>query len=212
MPIPTIKPYALPGPADLPQSPVGWTVDPERVVLLIHDMQQYFVDFLPADLPPRTGLVDNVARLRAAAVVADVPVVFTAQPGGMTDGQRGLLRDFWGPGMATTARHRRILPELGPGPDDAVITKWRYSAFARTDLLERLQMWGRDQIVVCGVYAHVGCLMTVCDAFTADVQPFLVADAVADFSRAEHDMALSWVAARCGATPLTADVVAALGV
>ena len=62
---------------------------------------------------------------------------------------------------------------------------------------------GRDQIIVCGVYAHIGCLVTVCDAFMQDLQPFLVADAVADFSLEHHAMALTYAAQRCAVTVVT---------
>jgi trans-2,3-dihydro-3-hydroxyanthranilic acid synthase len=61
-------------------------------------------------------------------------------------------------------------------------------------------------LLVCGVYAHVGCLVT----FSHDIQPFLVADAVADFSPQYHQLALSYAAERCAATPETDTVHAAI--
>ncbi|GHA01100.1 hypothetical protein GCM10010329_23450 [Streptomyces spiroverticillatus] len=137
-----------------------------------------------------------------------VPVAYTAQPGGMGDEQRGLLKDFWGPGMRTDPADREVIDELTPGPDDWSLTKWRYSAFFRSDLLERMRAAGRDQLIVCGVYAHVGVLMSTVEAFTHDIQPFLVADAVADFSAEYHHMAVRYAAERC-AVVLTAKEVAA---
>lgn len=210
MPIPPIRPYPLPAAADLPAGPATWAPDPDRAVLLVHDMQQYFVDFFPAG-EPATTLVANIRRLRVAAVAAGMPIVYTAQPGSMSARDRGLLRDFWGPGMAADENNRRIVAGLTPGPDDVVLTKWRYSAFHRTDLEDRLRAWGRDQLVIVGVYAHVGCLMTAADAFSRDVQPFLVGDAVADFSAEEHAEALRYAARRCAAVPATAQVLTALG-
>ena len=57
---------------------------------------------------------------------------------------------------------------------------------------------GRDQIIVCGIYAHIGVQTTAVDAFMHDIQPFVIGDAVADFSPEEHDQALRWIAGRCG--------------
>jgi isochorismate hydrolase len=209
MSIPAIMPYPMPAAAELPENRVSWRADPDRAVLLVHDMQRYFVEFFPAGRSPRTDLIANVGRLRAWARGRGVPVVYSAQPGGMTPAQRGLLRDFWGAGMSTDPRSREIVPEVRPGPGDAVVTKWRYSAFARTELESLIRGHGRDQLVICGVYAHVGCLMTACDAFTADIQPFLVADAVADFTADEHRLALDYAARRCAMTVTTDQVVAA---
>ncbi|GAA1011467.1 isochorismatase [Streptomyces sp. F-3] len=207
--IPPIDPYPLPQADDLPGNTAEWQADPARSVLLIHDMQRYFLRPLPASL--REPLVRNAARLRERAVTTGVPVAYTAQPGGMTDEQRGLLKDFWGPGMRMDPSDREVVEPLTPGPDDRVFTKWRYSAFFRSDLLDWMRAQGRDQLVVCGVYAHVGVLMTAVDAFTHDIRPFLVADAVADFSADHHRLAVEYAARRCAVVTTTDVVLGQLG-
>ncbi|WP_405018466.1 isochorismatase family protein [Kitasatospora sp. NBC_00070] len=211
MAIPTISPYPMPQQGDLPENTARWTVDPQRAVLLIHDMQRYFLRPFPAGESPFTELVANVTLLRERAAELAIPVAYTAQPGGMTSEQRGLLADFWGPGMNPSAADREVVEPIGPGPGDLVLTKWRYSAFHRTPLLESLREQGRDQLIVCGVYAHVGVLASALDAYSHDVQPFLVGDAVADFTLEYHRLALSWVAERCGMAVSTKAVLADLG-
>ncbi|TWP50542.1 isochorismatase family protein [Lentzea tibetensis] len=193
--IPPIVGYALPSSADLPESIPQWTFDPERAVLLVHDMQLYFLSPFPE--PMREELVAAAAALRDQCAKRGVQVAYTAQPGSMTDEQRGLLKDIWGPGMRANGQNQEIVPQLAPADGDWVLTKWRYSAFARTDLLERCRAAGRDQLVLCGVYAHVGVLATALDAYSNDIQPFFVADATADFTEDHHRMALDYAAARC---------------
>lgn len=196
MSIPTIEPYALPTRAELPANVPGWTPDPARAVLLLHDMQRYFLRALPKD-GPRGALIENAAQLRGYATRLSVPVAYTAQRGGMTNEQRGLLRDFWGPGMKVDPADREVVDAVAPADGDWTLTKWRYSAFFRSDLLERMRAVGRDQLVICGVYAHVGVLATAVEGFTHDLQTFVVADGVADFSRAAHEAALEQAAATC---------------
>ncbi|CAM5468605.1 isochorismatase OS=Streptomyces alboniger OX=132473 GN=CP975_14860 PE=4 SV=1 [Streptomyces alboniger] len=208
--IPPIRPYPLPTAADLPARTVDWTVDPERAVLLVHDLQKYFLAPFPAGREPVESLVRNTARLRERVAALGVPVAYTAQPGGMTQQQRGLLKDIWGPGMTTGPEDRQVVAPVAPADGDWVFTKWRYSAFHNTELLRRMRDSGRDQLIICGVYAHVGVLMTALDAFSHDIQPFVVADAIGDFSRRHHRMTLEYAAARCASVAVTDDLLAAL--
>ncbi|MFI1355900.1 isochorismatase family protein [Streptomyces sp. NPDC020898] len=204
--LPPIASYPLPTAPSLPENVATWTPDPERAVLLVHDMQHYFLQALPD--PLRGDLVHNAAALRKRAAALGVQVAYTAQPGGMSDEQRGLLKDFWGPGMRTAPADREVVPELAPTEDDWVLTKWRYSAFLRTDLLRRMRDAGRDQLVLCGVYAHVGILTTALEAFSNDIQTFLAADALGDFSEAHHRTTLDYAAQRCAVVLPSTEVFA----
>ncbi|WP_301769765.1 phenazine biosynthesis protein PhzD [Pseudomonas aeruginosa] len=203
--IPEITAYPLPTAQQLPANLARWSLEPRRAVLLVHDMQRYFLRPLPESL--RAGLVANAARLRRWCVEQGVQIAYTAQPGSMTEEQRGLLKDFWGPGMRASPADREMVEELAPGPDDWLLTKWRYSAFFHSDLLQRMRAAGRDQLVLCGVYAHVGVLISTVDAYSNDIQPFLVADAIADFSEAHHRMALEYAASRCAMVVTTDEVL-----
>lgn len=205
-----IAPYRMPGDGDLPSTAVPWRPRRDRVAVLVHDMQRYFLRPFPAGQSPLIELVANVMKLLAAARAVQVPVLYTAQPGGMSRQDRGLLHDFWGPGMSIEEADRGIANDVAPEPGDTVLTKWRYSAFFRSNLEEQLRRSGRDQLIVCGVYAHMGCLITACDAFSRDIQPFLVADALADLSLDDHLMALRYAADRCAVPVSTANVLAAL--
>lgn len=199
MSIPALQSYPLPQAADFPVNKVGWQPEPSRSVLLIHDMQRYFVAFYGEDSPLMQQLIARIASLRVWADRHGVPVVYTAQPTEQSPQDRALLNDMWGPGLNTAdPALQAVVPALAPQDGDTVLVKWRYSAFQRSDLQQRMQQWGRDQLLICGVYAHIGCLMTAADAFMRDIQPFMVGDAVADFSAEEHAMALRYVATRCG--------------
>ncbi|KYF95250.1 isochorismatase [Sorangium cellulosum] len=210
MAIPSIQTYSMPRVDELPESRVPWRPDPRRAVLLIHDMQDYFLGYYDAKASPVVELLANTRLLRERCAASGIPVVYTKQPAEQTRAQRGLLLDLWGPGLTQHPHKEAIVSDLAPGSADTVLTKWRYSAFQRTELLDLLRRWGRDQLIVCGIYAHIGCLMTACEAFMNDIQPFFVTDATADFSRAQHEMAIAYVAQRCGVALPTSAVVAAL--
>ncbi|QOS81771.1 isochorismatase family protein [Paenibacillus sp. JNUCC31] len=210
MALPKIQPYAMPIESELPGNKVAWTPDAKRSVLLIHDMQQYFMNAFTAGESPVVELIDHISQLRTKCHELGIPVVYSAQPGGQTPEQRGLQLDFWGAGIDGGPVQKEIIETLTPAPQDTFMTKWRYSAFQKTELFELMQQHGRDQLIVCGIYAHIGCLMTSCEAFMRDIQAFLVADAVADFSAEKHRMALTYAAERCAVTLTTGRLLEAL--
>ncbi|TLG75100.1 isochorismatase family protein [Methylocystis sp. B8] len=208
MAIQSLASYAMPSP-DSVINKVDWNFAPERAALLIHDMQEYFIGFYGVESPLVNQLISNIRRLRAFFKAHGAPVIYTAQPIEQSDRDRGLLNDMWGPGLNAHPHLRKIIEALSPEADDIVLTKWRYSAFKRSTLAEMMKDMGRDQLAICGVYGHIGCLTTALDAFMHDIKPFMIADAIGDFSLEDHLMTLNYVAGRCGMAIGVEDVLAA---
>ncbi|AMX03675.1 isochorismatase family protein [Microbulbifer thermotolerans] len=206
MSIPSIRSYPMP--QQMPENRVRWNLDAERAVLLIHDMQEYFLHFYGEESALIDTLLANLIALRSWAWEHKVPVVYTAQPPSQTAEERALLTDLWGPGItASDPEAAKIVTPLTPEKNDTVLVKWRYSAFQRSHLEALMRDWGRDQLIIGGVYAHIGCMTTALDAFMRDIKPFLVADAVADFSPREHQQALDFVAGRCGSVTTVEEIL-----
>ncbi|MBS7539013.1 isochorismatase family protein [Ancylobacter lacus] len=210
MALPTIPPYALPRAEELPAPRAAFRLERQRAALLIHDMQNYFLRVFAPEAAPLAPMVGNIARLAAAARAAGVPVFYTAQQGAQDRRDRGLQAELWGPGMSRAPEHQAILAALAPAPSDIVLVKHRYSAFQRSNLEALMRARGRDQLVITGVYAHIGCQLTAAEAFMRDIEPFMAADALGDFSRAAHDGALAYVAAVCGVPLPTARLLECL--
>ena len=207
MAIPKLQGYALPAAADIPENKVNWSFEPARAALLIHDMQDYFVNFWGDNCPMMQQVVANIAALRHFCKQHNIPVYYTAQPKEQSDEDRALLNDMWGPGLTRSPEQQQIVSELAPDEADTVLVKWRYSAFHRSPLEQMLKETGRNQLLITGVYSHIGCMTTATDAFMRDIKPFMVADALADFSRKEHLMSLNYVAGRSGRVVLTQELL-----
>ncbi len=52
-----ITSYQLPTPGELPASTAQWAPDPDRAILLVHDMQRYFLAPFPHSVWTCNGLV-----------------------------------------------------------------------------------------------------------------------------------------------------------
>ena len=207
MAIARIASYEIPRAGSWPSCRAPWSFDPSRGALLVHDMQSYFLRPYEPNTSPLAPLLAHVKALRAVCASLDIPVIFSAQPGEQSRDERGLLWDLWGPGIVEHPEQGSLADEIAPAPNDVFLPKRRYSAFHDTRLHELLLERARDQLLICGVYAHIGCLATATDGFMRGVQPFVVADATADFSPEDHAVALRQVARTCGVVTTTREIL-----
>ncbi|MGW0948239.1 isochorismatase family protein [Streptomyces sp. NPDC002623] len=194
MGLPAISAYPMPDSSALPRSYASWRIDPARGALLIHGMQNQLVGTFPAGRSPVVELVENITALRELAGALGMPVVFSAEPAGEQPSSCVQAPDDEIPESDAEPDAVGIIDSLAPRPGEHLLGNVRHNAFLRSRLDRLLRSEGRDQLIVCGVYAHLGVLLTAADAFMNGFQPFVVADAVADFSAEEHTMALRWSA------------------
>jgi isochorismate hydrolase len=193
-----IPEYRMPDSSVLGLNRVDWHFDPGAAILLIHDMQNYWIE--PFEQPD--VMVNNIRLLRQQAGQQGIPVVFTGMKVARNDAERGLAYDMFGPGIGRTSdakpRDHEIIAALAPSDGEHLLLKTKYSAFFQTDLEQMLGAWQRQQIILCGVFAHHGCMITAVDGYMRDYQVFFVADALGDHSQESHHMALEYVARVCG--------------
>lgn len=198
MAIAKIPSYSLPAVHELPEARAPWDFEPPRAALLVHDLQDYFLAPFGDESPLLDSVLRNVEELIVSCRALGVPVIFSAQPGEQSRRERGLLWDLWGPGIISSPGTEGFPKQIQPRAEDIILHKKRYSAFHDTELEAQLAQRGRTQLLITGVYGHIGCLATATDGFMRGIEPFLVADAIADFSEHDHQTALRQVARTCG--------------
>lgn len=74
MAIPELQAYALPEASDIPANKVNWAFEPSRAALLIHDMQEYFLNFWGENSAMMEKVVANIAALREFCKQNNIPV------------------------------------------------------------------------------------------------------------------------------------------
>lgn len=197
--------YQLPGKECLQHNRVEWSVIPKRAALLIHDMQKYYLrPLINVGEDPARDLIENIKVVKEACVATHIPVIYTICHPCEHVEQRGLLNDFWGGGMSNLVEDVTIMDEISPVDGrDHVLVKHKYSAFYKSNLADTLKHLQRDQLIITGVYSHIGCMATALDALMRDIQVFFIGDAVGDFSLDFHLSAIATVGNCCGQIYLT---------
>jgi nicotinamidase-related amidase len=161
-----------------------------RAAFLLLDYASYIVENFSAD----DGVADRAAGALAAARAAGLPVIYVV-PEGMES---------------------QIHPMVAPTAGEPVLGKTTFSAFASTDLDERLRELGVGQLILAGVATSGTVLSTTRWAVDTGYQVTVCADACGDPDPGVHaaltDPAVfpdSWIGLWRIASVLPADQVSA---
>jgi len=175
------------------------TLDP-KTALIVVDLQKGVVG-LPLAHP--IGAV--IARARALADVfrkRGLPVTLINVAGGApgrTEQRRqtGFRPEGWAD----------LIPELNRRPDDIVVTKRTWGAFASTDLERQLKARGVTQVVIVGVATTTGVEATARQAYEQGFNVTLAIDAMTDRRPEAHDYSLNRVFPRLGETGTSQEII-----
>jgi nicotinamidase-related amidase len=168
--------------------------EPGRTALLVVDMQRGFLDPGEAmEVPPARETVPRIQELLRAFRERSLPVVFTEfvySPrlpllvGALHPEHRpappGAPAGFGRPSSSCLEGHpsAATVPALAPGPDELVIRKHWYDAFAGTPLDGALRARGVTSLIVTGTMTDICVLATVVGAFNREYRVTVVEDAV----------------------------------
>ena len=194
----------------------GLTV--KRTAMVVIDMQRDFLDprgyaaKTGLNIAPMQGVIPAVRRVLDAARAAGLMIVHTRE---------GHLPDLSDCPPVKLARSRNagaevgstgplgrmlirgesghdFIDELQPAAGETVIDKPGYSAFARTDLDQRLRVRDIDTLLLCGITTEVCVSSTLRDAVDRGYRCITVGDACASAFPDLHDAALRMITVEGG--------------
>lgn len=168
------------------------TLDPNTALIIV-DLQKGIIG-LPV-IHPIGGIIERTRALADAFRTRRLPVVLVNVAGGA-------------PGRTEQPRQTEprpdgwtdFIPELDQQPNDIVVTKWSWGAFANTNLEARLKALGITQVVIAGVATGTGVEATARQAYEQGFNVTLAIDAMTDRRPAAHDYSIANVFPRLGET------------
>ncbi len=169
-----------------------------RPAILVIDMIHEFVHGRLKS-PDAEKIVPVINKLLIKAREKNVPVIYLCDKHFPFDHELKI----WGEHALYNSPENRVIDELKPGENDIVLYKRNYSGFRDTGLLNVLRDLGIDTVILTGIHTHICVLHTAWDAFYYGFNLIIVRDAVAAFSREDHEYALRYMEKIYGARILS---------
>ncbi len=171
-----------------------WPFDINTAVLLVIDMQRYFLEPRAHGYCPAGAVViPNIIKLIEHFGEKKRPVIFTRHVHKKDGSDLGILGRWWDEMPAEGTKEAeidgRLTPPLlkgGEGGFEFIISKNRYSAFYNTELDLILKRLGVKEVVITGVMTNICCESTARDAFFRDYMVRFVADATGSVKEEMH--------------------------
>lgn len=157
---------------------------PDRSVLLILDMQKYFLSASShAFIPSAQAIIPLIAELKEAYTAKGLPVIFTRHLNSPQNA--GMMAKWWRDLLGKENPLSEIIDELDIS-SGMVLEKSQYDAFFETPLTDILRERGATQVVICGVMTHLCCETTARSAFVRGFEVFFTVDGTASYNERFH--------------------------
>lgn len=199
------------------------TLDPKTTAMIIQDLQNDVISEGGAfagdggyDHAKSQNVVENVARLAAAARSVGVPVIhvhYVVDPGApgtklnaglyrAVKESGALVRGTWGAAAA---------PGVEPQEGDLVVEKMRTSAFYNTRLMTLLQGFGTETVIVTGAWTHMSIEHTARYGADAGYRMIVINDACSSINDEWHNAGLNYALTAIGEVASLEQAIEALG-
>jgi nicotinamidase-related amidase len=156
-------------------------------VLIVDMVSEYRFPDADRVLRGARKAVKGIARLRARAHTAKVPVIYVNDTAGKWESdQKAFLRRCLQP----TAPGHDVVAAIAPTPADYFMFKPKHSAFFGTPLQALLQQLKIKRLAICGVTSHQCVLFTAMDAHVRDYDLAIPSDCIGALGAADTKHAL----------------------
>ena len=179
-------------------------LDPKRTALVVVDLQNAFMDdeVGHAVCPAARDIVPNVNRLAAAMRASGGAVVWIKNTFDETClTEWSVMQDMLTPqgrakraaAMSENTKGHELWPTLDVRPEDAIVKKYRFSAFlpGASELPDILRARGIDTVLITGTVTNVCCESSARDAMMSNFRVVMVSDGNAAMTQAEHEASLT---------------------
>jgi nicotinamidase-related amidase len=184
------------------------TLFPKSAALVLIDLQKGITSF-PIEPHPIAVVVENATLLANQfrdlnAPVFLVRVAFPAGPAALN-----LITDAKAP-LPATEPDGWYEPAVKPLENDVLLWKRHWGAFYGTELDLQLRRRHVDTIVIGGIATNFGVESTARNAYELGYHLVFAEDAMASFSKTNHDFAIENIFPRLGRVRSTVEIVRAL--
>lgn len=168
----------------------GSTLGGEKLkpAIIVVDMLKEFVHGRLKS-PEAEKIIPAIKAIIEKARKKKIPVIYLADRHFEFDREISI----WGLHAVYGSEESEVVEELRPERSDVVLYKRSYSGFRDTGLSFILRDLGVDTVVLTGIHTHICVLHTAIDAFYERFKVIVVKDAVAAFSREDHEYALKYM-------------------
>ena len=182
----------------MPAANTKWEFERDRSVLIVIDMQNYFVrEGAVLEVKDSRAQIPTIKKLIEKCREYSVPIIYTVHE---PDAVFSPLEVDYHPGLQNFLKNMgpddmKVISELAPMPNDIVLRKRRFSAFYQTDLeLILRNIRGKanpvDTIIICGTVTNICCESTARDAFFRDYKVVFGTDVCSALTPESHNATL----------------------